>query len=412
MTKFRGRLIAALDIGTTKVVCFIARVRSEGELEVIGIGHQVSQGVNAGTITQIKAVEACVLAAVNAAEQMAGANIDQVVVNISGSRLVSQTANVGIAMNGNEVTDKTVSHLVGMAVEQSMQKDRAIIHCIPYEYHLDDGQWLKDPQGMYGSQLHAKLHVVSVSSTAIMNITHCLAHCQMDVQDFIASAYASSIACLSRDEKELGAIVLDMGGGTTSIAVFKRGNMVYTDTIPLGGIHVTRDIAHGLSTDIANAERVKTLHGSVLGAAADVEEMIEVPQIGEEDEGNLVSRAFLVHIIRPRVEEIFELAHEKLKNSGMENISGKIILTGGAAQLLGVKELAAQVFKKQVRIVPPYMMEGLAESTRGPAFATAIGMLKYTAEKAQKEKFIHEKGRYTAHGGYMMRAFAWLRENF
>lgn len=412
MTKFRGRLIAALDIGTTKVVCLVARVRHENELEVVGIGHQVSQGVKAGIITDIKAVEACVLAAVNAAEQMAGLNIDQAVVNISGSRLASKTVDIGIIINGNEITDKTLSRLMGMAVDQATVKDRSIIHCIPYEYRLDDESGIKDPRGMYGNQLLSRFHVVSVSSAAIVNITNCLARCQLDIQDCIISAYASSLACLSRDEKELGVVTLDMGGGNTSVTVFKQGKMVYADSIPLGGVHVTMDLAQGLTTDIANAERIKTLHGSVIASTFDEDEVVEVPQIGEDEGDNFVPRASLAQIIRPRVEEIFEMIQERLRAAGLENTPGRMVLTGGAAQLLGVKELSAHIFNKQVRIASPQPLEGLAESTKGPAFSSVVGMLKYAAEKVAKEKF---KGEARAGGdrpGYLPRLFFWFRENF
>lgn len=413
MTKRRNGLIAALDIGTTKVVCFIARVTGPGELEVVGIGHQVSQGMSAGMITDAKAVETCVLATVNAAEQMAGANIDRVFVNITGGKINSRILHVEVPVNGNQITAKDVNRIINAGVNECQQEGRTIIHCIPTDFLIDGEGGIQDPQGMVGNHLGVKLHLMSVSNTALMNISQCLARCHLDIEDFTVAPYASGLACLTRDEKDLGVTMLDLGGGNTSFCLFRNGKVVYADSLPLGGIHITKDIAYGLATDMANAERIKTLYGNVFTTSVDEQEMIDVPTIDDEWEFTSIPRAMLIRIIRPRVEEIFEMVNARIKAQGIEDIAGsRVVLTGGGSNLLGIKELASMMFGKQARLASPNYIDGLAESTKGPAFSTCVGMLGYARDKIAKDSFVATKTTQQEQKNYYSRMFHWLCENF
>lgn len=407
-------LLAALDIGTTKMVCFIAKVDVTGDREVVGIGHQVSQGVHAGMITDIRAAERCILSTVSAAEQMAGENIDRVIVNMAGNKLSSQIVHTEVQMGGNEITERDIARLMDAAMQQCVAEDRTIIHCTPLDYILDGETGIKDPCGMYGKHLKSRFHVVSVSSTALLNLTNCLARCHLDVADLVVPAYVSSLACLTQDEMELGVTVLDIGGGTTSVAVFKEGHVIAVDSIPLGGVHITRDMAQGLSTDLANAERIKTLYGNVMVTSSDEREIIDVPNAsGDENDMHYVPRAMLVKIIRPRVEEILEMAKQRLSQKGLDALSGsRLVITGGTSQLQGMKELASHIFGKQVRIATPEFIEGLAESTKGPAFATSIGMLQYAARQNSLDRFISQKVEPSNVKHYYQSFAKWLRENF
>ena len=413
MAKIGSGLLAALDIGTTKVVCFIARVTPAGELEVLGIGHQLSQGISAGVITDIKSVETCILATVNAAEQMAGANIDRVFVNVTGSKLNSRVLHVEVPINGNQISARDINRLVNVGVNECLQEGRTIIHCIPIDFLIDGEGGIQSPQGMVGNHLGVKLHLLSVSSTALLNTTHCLARCHLDIEDFIVAPYASGLSCLTRDEKDLGVTLIDLGGGNTSFAMFRSGKIVYADSIPLGGIHITKDIAYGLATDIANAERIKTLYGNTISTSADEQEMVDVPTMEDEGEFYSIPRSVLINIIRPRIEEILEMVNARIKAHGAEDVvGGRLVLTGGGSNLLGIKELAAAIFNKQVRIASPVYIEGLAESTRGAGFSTCVGMLKYALEKVGKDTFVPTKNEETGSKKYYGRVLHWLRENF
>ena len=413
--KIRSGLLSVLDIGTTKIVCFIARVNANGELNIIGIGHQVSQGMNAGIITDVKKVEGCVLAAVNAAEHMAGETIDRVIVNVTGGKLASHLLQLDMPINGHEITSRDISRIMNMGLDKVQMEGCSVIYYAPVAYTIDGADGIKDPLAMYGNQLGVKLHAITASATALMNITHCLARCHLNVADFVASPYAAATACLTRDEMELGVTLLDIGGGNTSFSVFKDGKMVFAGSIPLGGGHITRDIAHGLAVDVANAERVKTLYGNTICTEADEEEMIDIPQFGDaaNHEMGTVSRATLVSIIRPRVEEILEMVKARVQSSGVEEISGsRVVLTGGGSQLLGMKELTGFVLGKQVRIASPLHIEGLAESTKGAAFSAAIGMLKSASAHASKTPLMQVGNQTGGVKDYCGRMMGWLRENF
>ena len=416
--KVRNSLIAALDVGTTKICCFIARADDEGNLRVVGIGHHSADGVRAGTIVDVEAAEMSILAAVQAAEQMAGEQIREVIVNLSGGQPESHTLNFEVSIAGHEVGDADVRKVLAHGRNQSESVERELIHCVPVGYTIDGSRGIRDPRGMYGERLGINMHLITASSGAVRTLVTCIQRCHLDVAALVVSPYAAALSALVEDEMNLGATVIDMGGGTTSIAVFYDGKLVHADCVPIGGSHVTSDIARGLSTPLAHAERMKTLYGSAVPAPADAHDMIDVPLVGEEDraQANHVPRSLLVNIIQPRLEETLEHIRARLEASGCDKIAGRrVVLTGGASQLQGVQELAAGVLDKQVRRGRPLRIGGLAEATGGPAFATCAGLLTYAVSKhAEAPSALTPRLRADGDepAGMIGRFGVWLRENF
>ncbi len=413
MPRLGKSFITSLDIGSSKISCFISEILPDGQLNIIGIGHQVSGGIKSGTITDIRLAENSIRAAVGAAEQMAGVNVDRVIVNISGCMQKSHHLYAEMSVTNHEISSRDIHKIIAQGCGQIQDEDREIIHCIPVEYAIDNMKGIKDPNGMHGKVLSAQMHVVAASHSSLLNITSCLAKCHLDVEDFIISPYASAIACLSRDEKELGTIFIDFGGSHTSIAIFKHSNMIYADFIPVGGSHITNDIALGLATSLESAERAKTLYGNLISTAKDEREIIDIPQVGDDGraEMNHVQRSTLVGIIRPRVDEILELISSRLQASGYRNIGGNVVISGGGSQLGGLKELVANYFSKQVRQGLPKKIEGMAESTKGAAFSTCTGMLLLTLEKRKLSSYDF-MGRISRFNSPLQRIAEWFRENF
>ncbi|WP_448191334.1 cell division protein FtsA [Azospirillum sp. sgz301742] len=408
----RGGIVAALDVGSTKVCCFIARIEDQGNVKVIGVGHQLAAGVRAGAINDMEAAETSIGAAVHAAEQMAGETIRDVVVNVSGGHPVSHTFNAEVSVSGQEVTDGDLRRALAHARALQVGADSTLIHALPVGFSLDGNRGIRDPKGMYGDRLAVHVHVITAAAGAVRNLQTCVARCHLDIESMVVSPYASALATLVEDEMELGVACIDMGGGTTTISVFFEGQMVWTDCIPVGGSHVTNDIARGLTTPVVHAERMKTLYGSAMASAADEREMIDVPQVGEEERasGNHVPKSLLVRIIQPRLEEIFELVRSRLEQSGFAKLAGRrVVLTGGASQLPGTRELAQLILDKQVRLGRPTRIGGLAEANGGPAFSTAAGLLIH-AVRHPTELPVSAHEAMTG-GGIWGRVGSWLREN-
>jgi cell division protein FtsA len=410
----RKGLIAALDIGSSKICCLIAKVEDNGRPAVIGIGHQLSRGVRGGAMVNMDEAELAILTAVHAAEKMSAETIDEVVVNLSGGYPASQTIGVEVAIAGHEVGDNDLRRVLEHGRGIEVGTDRQIVHSIPVGYTIDGNRGIRDPRGMYGDRLGVTMHIVTAAAGAARNISTCVNRCHLEVSALVVSAYASGLATLVEDEKDLGVTVIDMGGGTTSIAVFFDGQVVFTDSVAIGGNHVTSDIARGLSTPLAHAERMKTLYGSALSSPSDEREVINVPQIGEDGSGqsNQIAKSILVGIIQPRLEETFELVRARLEASGFDKLAGRrVVLTGGAAQLTGARELAQLVLDKQVRMGRPIRITGLAESMAGPAFSTAAGLIAYAIRREAEIRPSARPERAHAHG-LLDRVGGWLRENF
>ncbi len=412
MAKPHSGVLAALDIGSSKIACLIAALRPEGGMRVCGIGHHAAHGVRAGAIVDMEAAETAILTAVSAAEELAGERLRSVVANISAGRPVSRMFGVEVQIDGHEVGDADLRRVYGHGLSRNGGENRSLIHCIPIAYNIDGHRGIRDPRGMYGQRLGVDIHLVSAEAGALKNLTTCISRCHLDVEEVVVSPYAAGLACLVEDEINLGTTVIDMGGGTTSLAVFYDGHVILTDVVPLGGEHVTKDIARGLSTPLVHAERMKVLYGSVLPSPTDEQELIDVPLVGEEDRNqpNHVPRSLLVGIIRPRVEEIFELVRDCLEANGMARLAGRrIVLTGGASQLAGVRELATLMLDKQVRIGRPMRMNGLADAISGPAFSTAAGLLRFALERRGQPDFAVRGAADSA--GKLGRLGQWLRES-
>jgi cell division protein FtsA len=408
-----GLPVAAIDVGTTKVCCFIARPDGDRP-RIIGIGHQISRGVKNGTIVDIDAASHSIATAVNAAEQMAGEQIEEVVVNLSGGIGPSRLVKAEIGVNGREITDSDMRRVLEMGYRLKEPADRTVIHSVPVGFSVDGSRGIRDPRGMFGQKLGVNVNVVTAASTGLRNLASCIGRCHLEIAALVVSPYAAGLSTLVEDESALGVTVIDMGGGATTIAVFFDGNLVFTDGVPVGGGHVTSDIARGLSTPLADAERMKTLYGSAISSPGDEREMITVPQIGEDDDSlaNHVPKSLLIGIIAPRLEETFELARDRLESSGFDKIVGRrIVLTGGASQLPGVRELAGIILDKQIRVGRPSRLHGLAEATNGPAFATTAGLIHFAlSESAENPR--HGRALTEEPNGVIGRFGHWIREYF
>jgi cell division protein FtsA len=411
--KSRSGTVAALDIGSTKTCCFIAR-SDGGKPRVVGIGHQVAKGVRAGAIIDMDAAETSIVAAVNAAEKMANDTLSQVIVNLSAGQPSSETIGVEVAISGHEVGEIDLRRVLEQGGHAGEDAERELVHSIPVGYTIDGNRGIKDPRGMFGDRLGASMHVVTAAAGAVRNLKTVVERAHLDIEKLVVSPYASGLASLVEDEVDLGVTVIDMGGGTTSLAVFFDGAVVHTDMVPVGGCHVTNDVARGLSTPLIEAERLKTLYGSAISSAADERELIDVPLVGEDNRSqpNHVPKSYLNQIIQPRLEETFELVRGQLEASGFDKLAGRrVVLTGGASQLQGVRELAAAVLDKQVRLGRPIGMAGLAESACGPAFATAAGLIAYAVGEIT-DRAGRMPVRVPASAGLIGRFGHWLRENF
>ncbi len=382
--KPRSRLITALDVGTSKVCCFVAKPDANSQPRIIGVGHHASEGLRNGVIVDIEAAEGAILDAVHAAEKMAGDTVRCATVSLSGGRPSSYTVGAEVPISGHEVAEGDLRRILDQTLCANGTGERDLIHSIPIGFAIDGERGIRDPRGMYGQKLGVQMHMITASSGTVRTLKTIVERCHLDVEGFVVSPYASGLACLIEDEMDLGVTVVDMGGGTTSLAVFYDGAVVFADAIPVGGTHVTNDIARGLSTPVAYAERLKTLHGSVLAGGLADEDTLDVPLIGDENEvphNAQTTKARLNRIIRARLEETLELVRARLEASGVEPLAGnRLVLTGGASQLQGVRELAAEILQKQVRMGRPLRLRGLAEAVSGPAFAACAGMISFSIQ--------------------------------
>ena len=417
--KTRPVTVAALDVGTSKVACLIARQSFGGEMTIVGIGHQLSKGIKAGTITDIAEAETSIIAAVHAAEQMAGETIEDVIVNLSGASIVSRNVTVELAVSGEDsggVSEQDIADIMYEGQASVKNDEYGIIHCVPVSYFLDEAKGIRDPRQMVGTRLGAELHMVTYSTGMIKNLANTIAHCHLNIEEYCVAPHAAALGCLEPDEMELGVTLIDMGGGSTGIAIFHGGKNVYCDSVPVGGAHVTSDIARGLSTSLSHAERLKTLHGSCIPMSQDEAVMIDVPQLGEDDgadDGSQMPRSMLVNVIRPRIEELFEMIRAKIEASGIDHLAGrKVVITGGASQLIGVREVANRALGKQIRLAKPKYYAGLADAVSGPAFSATIGLLEFATKKSMEDKLVSTVSSRVGMAARWDRMVSWVKENF
>ncbi len=423
----RGTVAAVLDVGSTKIVCLIARLTpiAEGEalrgrsrsIEVLGFAHQRVRGIKSGVVANLEAAEESIRQAVDTAERMAGVTIGSLIVNVSAGRLKSENCSASVALNGRAVSDADIVRVLGAGRAHVAGEGRTVIHTLPIGFSLAGTAGIADPRGMYGERLGVDMHVATADALPVGNLELAVNRCHLSIAALVASSYASGLSVLVDDEAELGCAVVDFGGGTTTMAVFDRGRLVHVDAIAIGGKHITNDIARGLGTSIVEAERLKTMHGAVLPTAIDEREMLSVPAYADDGHATRdeVPRSALTRIIRPRVEEILELTRDRLNTSGFAGIvARRLVLTGGASQLTGLADAARRVLARNVRMGRPLGVSGLPEVARGPAFATAVGLTVYpdVADMDVVDGGYMPPLKLTGTGGYFSRVGRWLKESF
>lgn len=382
---FKSGPFGVLDIGSTKISCLIGRVESDGRLRALGFCWKRSDGIKSGGIVDLDKAERVIRATVGTAEDMADMRLKSVYVNLSCGQPESRLFNVQWPVDGRAVNSDDIRRVVREAKIRAATEGRMTIHTLPLNFSADETPGVTDPRGLFCDTLTAQLHVVDSSSTSLRTLAACLSRCELDIAGLVSAPYASGLACLTDDERELGGIVIDMGGGTTTLAVFFEGQMVHTSQLPVGGQHVTTDIAMGLSTPIAHAERLKALYGSCYSSPDDSRELLPVPSVGEDEhQVAQVPRSHLIACIKPRIEEILEMTKDRLEMAGLgRSGNGRVVLTGGGSQLGGVRDLAMQILERPVRLGRPAGIIGLPDSAMAPNFATLAGLLAFAAGDGQ-----------------------------
>lgn len=422
----KSAIMSVLDVGTSKIVCLIARLAPAEpndllrgrthRCRVLGIGHQRSRGIKAGVVVDMEQAELAIRHAVDAAERMAGVQVEGVIVNVTGGRLASQLYNAKVSIGGKAVSDNDIHRVLHAATATSARQGRAVLHSLPTGFRLDGTPGIREPKGMIGDELAADLHVVSCEAAAARNLMLAVERCHLKIEGMVASPYASGLASLVDDEADMGVAVVDMGGGTTSVGVFSNGHFTHCDAIAVGGNHVTMDIARGLTVRLSDAERLKTLYGSCMSSPSDERETVAIVHAGEDGEHPThLPKSQLVRIVRPRVEEILELVRDRLKAAGFAAHAGRrLVLTGGASQLTGLVELARSTISSGARLGRPLGIHGLPESAKNPAFAASVGLLVYPQVSGIEHFEPVRRGlsQSVAHDGYVARVGRWLKESF
>lgn len=375
MTKDAKNLIVGLDVGTSKVVAVVAEVLPDGHHEVIGLGQAESKGLKKGVVVNIEATVETIKRALEEAELMADCNIKNVYTGIAGSHIRSFNSSGMVAIKDKEVTSADVARVIETAKAVNITTDQQLLHTVPQEFIVDNQEDVREPIGMSGIRLEVKVHIVTGAVSAVQNIVKCVRRCGLEVADLILQPMASAEAVLTTDEKELGVVLVDIGGGTTDIAVFTEGAIRHTAVIPIAGDQITSDIAMALRTPTVEAEEIKLRYGIAKQILANPEETIEVPGLGDRSARQL-SRQSLAAVIEPRVEELFALVQQVVRESGYEDVlSSGIVLTGGSALMPGMQELAEDVLLKQARVGIPAYSGQLSDVVRSPRYSTVLGLL-------------------------------------
>ncbi|MBO6716834.1 MAG: cell division protein FtsA [Rhizobiaceae bacterium] len=423
----RSGVITVLDIGSSKICCVIARLQPcedsrllpgrTHQIQVLGIGHQKSRGVKSGVIVDLDRAEQAVRLAVDAAERMAGLTVESLLVSLSAGRIKSEPLSATIRLGGHEAANSDIAQVLGAGSRQALKAERQVVHSLPVGFSLDGERGIRDPRGMIGETLGVDMHVLTADAAPLRNLELCINRAHLSVERMVAAPYASGLAALVEDEADMGAACIDLGGGTTSISIFINGKFMHADALPIGGGHVTGDLARGLSTRTEHAERLKVMHGSALPGGGDERDMVTIQPIAGDDPDQQIQipRAAMNRIIRARVEETFEMVRDGINKSGLGGAIGKrVVLTGGASQLAGLPETARRILGRNVRIGRPLGVSGLPEAAKGPAFAAAVGLMIYP-QVAGFESM--RRGRSapilaTGTGGRFQRMGQWLRDSF
>ena len=386
MSKRTENLIVGLDIGTTKICCIVGNMTEEG-LDVVGIGTSPSKGLRKGVVINIESTVSAIQKAIREAELMAGCEIKSVFAGIAGGHIKGLNSQGVIAIKNREVTSEDLQRVIDAAKAIAIPMDREVMHILPQEFIIDDQDGIREPLGMSGVRLEAKVHIVTGAVASAQNIIKSCNRAGADVADIVLEQLASSEAVLSSDEKELGVALVDIGGGTADIAIFSEGAIKHTSVLSIGGDHLTNDIAVGLRTPMAEAEKIKQAYGCCLTSMVGKDETIEVPSVGGR-EARILSRQLLAEILEPRVEEIFSLVNREITKSGYGDlIASGVVITGGSAILPGMPELAEQVFNLPVRRGNPLDIGGLTDVVNSPIYATGVGLVKYGSMNTQAQNF-------------------------
>ncbi len=410
MTREHKDLIVGLDIGTSKIVTVVAEVTPEGGLSIIGTGSRESLGLRKGVVVNIEETVASIQRSLEEAELMAGCKISQVYTGIAGSHIKSFNSHGMVAIKDKEVSQADIARVIETARAVNIPTDHQILHVLTQEFIIDGQEDVREPLGMSGVRLEVKVHIVTGAVSAAQNIVKCVRRCGLEVTDLILQPLASSLAVLTDDEKELGVALVDIGGGTTDVAVFTGGAIRHTAVIPIAGAQITNDIAMALRTPTQDAEDIKLRFGVASQRLAGEDDSIEVPGIGDRGPKSM-SRQALAAVIEPRVEELFSLVQQSLRDSGYEELlSSGIVLTGGSAQLPGMVELAEEIFSMPARIGLPRYQGGLAEVVKGPRHATAVGLLfEGLAQRQMHGRMLEKTGRFRT---VAQRMKDWFTGNF
>lgn len=423
----RSGIVTVLDVGSNKVCCIIGRLQPRQDsrllpgrthqIQVLGIGHQKSQGVKSGVIVDLDRAEQAVRLAVDAAERMAGLTVESLMVNLSAGRIRSETFSAQIRLGGHEADEADIRQVLSAGAKQALRAERQVVHSLPTGFSLDAEKGIRDPRGMVGETLGVDMHVVTGDAAPLRNLELCINRAHLSVERMVATPYASGLSALVEDESEMGAACIDFGGGTTTISVFANGKFLHADAIPVGGGHVTGDLARGLSTRAEHAERLKVMHGSALPGSGDDRDVVTIQPIAgdDPDQQTQIPRSVMNRIIRARIEETLEMVRDRLNQSGFAGVVGKrVVLTGGASQLTGLPEAARRILGRNVRIGRPLGVSGLPEAAKGPAFATAVGLMIYPQVAGFESLHAGRplRARATGTGGRLHRVGQWLRDSF
>jgi len=406
------KMIVGLDIGTSKVVAIVGEVSADGDIEIVGIGSNPSKGMKKGVVVNIESTVQSIQRAVEEAELMAGCQIHSVYVGIAGSHIRSLNSHGIVAIKDQEVFGLDLERVIDAAQAVAIPADQKVLHILPQEYVIDNQEGIKEPLGMSGVRLEAKVHLVTCAVNASQNIEKCIRRCGLEVEEIILEQLASSYAVLTEDERELGVCLVDIGGGTTDIAIFTEGSIRHTGVIPIAGDQVTNDIAMALRTPTQHAEEIKIKYACALTQLAGPDETIKVPSVGDRAPRDL-SRQSLAEVVEPRYDELFTLVQAELRRSGFEDmVPAGIVLTGGTSKMEGVVELAEEIFHMPVRVGSPQNVQGLTDIVRNPIYATSVGLLQYGAEHQGDSGPVVSGKSSGSVDGLLGRLKAWLQSNF
>lgn len=406
-----SKMVTAIDIGGSKVSCIIAARREVENVPVIlGIGHHGIQSVKKGEALTLDIMESAILHAVHKAEKEAGTLVKEAVINITGNHLLSEIVSVSVRTHSHRIGDQEIANLIAQGTQTRSSDTFTVLHANPIQFAIDDGPMVKDPRGMYGNILKGYLHVVTGDLNPTRTLVHCLQRCHINITSIVPSSIASGLSTLVEDEMELGVILVDLGSRSTNVSVFRDGEVIHTECLPLGSNHITSDLAYGLSTSFSAAERIKVLYGSAVETTDDARIMVEVPSFNDphREHDHIVPRSLITAIIKPRMEEILELVKTHLEKSDVHKMtSRRVVITGGGSQLSGLRELAQDILQKQVRLGRPLDLFKSSQPYAVPSLATCTGLLTFAFRQNYSE---------TNSGGtrraWVQSVMGWLKDNF